>query len=460
MDFVRERTKPIDTPYRRIVSPEFPVPESLPTLDKLKKYEARSMHSQPPVVWDRAEGFQAYDRFGNMWLDWSSGVLVTNAGHGCIEIQDAINEMTRKSLLHSYLFPTEIRAMAAEKLIKLTPKNLNKVFPLSTGAEAVENAIKTVRTYGESIHPKKIGILSFTGAFHGRTLGAQMIGGIPKLKEWISNFDPDFHVVPFPNCYLCPLGKERYEGCFEDCFHLIEEALTERGKSHNEVAGVITESYQGSGALFAPEGYMQLLYEWCKKHEIVLALDEIQAGFGRTGKWFAFQHYNVTPNLLVLGKGMSSSLPVSAVVGEERLMDLFDPGETTSTHGGNPICLAAMLASINVIEKNNLVENARLVGEHLKGRLLESMNKYPDKIGHVEGTGLVYGVYIVKTKGSKEPDGARAAEIVNRYIRKGLLTCAPIGKGGGMIKISPPLNITRDAIDDGILAFEEAVAEC
>lgn len=440
----------VNKPYRTIISKTIPVMESIPLLKKLETFESRSMHSQPPVVWDKALGFQIHDPYGNKWLDFSSGVLVTNAGHGVPAIRDAISDMAQKNLLHAYLFPTQIRAEAAEALIDLTPEKLDKVFFLSTGSEAIENIIKISRTYGHNISPKKIGILSFEGAFHGRTMGAQMAGGIPTLKNWIINHDPDMHTVSFPNCYKCPLKKDSFQDCDSQCFQLIEQTLEKQGKNPGDIAAVITESYQGSGALFAPTGYMRRLYDWCKTHDILLVFDEVQAAFGRTGKWFAYEHYGIIPNLVALGKGISSSLPVSAVVGEAALMDIFDPGHMTSTHSANPICLAAVLANIKHLQKENLVENAYKVGLHMEKKLQTLKESYPDVIGHIEGRGLMFGLYITKDRDTKTADRIKAEAIVTGCVQQGLLMCNPVGPDLAMIKLAPPLCITIDAVNDGI----------
>ena len=175
----------VETPYRRIVTP-IPVPESLPILERLRRYEPQSMSGQPLVVWDRAEGVNVYDRWGNMWLDWSSGVLVANAGHGRREIAEAIVAQAQKPMLHSYCFPSEARADLTQKLVEIAPEGLDKVFLLTTGAESTENAIKLSRTWGQQVGgPKKIVFVSFMNGFHGRTLGAQQAGGMPGGKSWI-----------------------------------------------------------------------------------------------------------------------------------------------------------------------------------------------------------------------------------------------------------------------------------
>jgi len=182
-DLTPRRVPLVQTKYRRIVT-EFPVPESIPVLQKLRQYEPLSMSGQPLVIWDRADGIQVYDRWGNMWLDWSSGVLVANAGHNHPKIRQAILDQVQHGLVHNYCFPSAIRADLAELLASVAPQSLGKVFLLTTGAEACECAIKLARTYGRKVGgDRKITFVTFHNAFHGRTMGAQMAGGIPALKQ-------------------------------------------------------------------------------------------------------------------------------------------------------------------------------------------------------------------------------------------------------------------------------------
>jgi len=438
----------IRTKYRRIVT-KWPVPESLPVLEELRRYEPVSMSGQPPVVWARAEGFQVYDRWGNKWLDFSSGVLVANAGHAAREIRKAIIGQVEQGLLHNYCFPSEIRGRLAKRLVELAPRELDKCFLLTTGAETTENAIKLARTYGQTVGgKKKIGIISFENAFHGRTLGAQMAGGIPKLKSWIVNIDPDFHTVPFPDGFRCR----------DTSFNLFLRSLDEKGIKPETIAAVITETFQGGGASFAPRQYIRDLARWCRDHNILLIFDEIQAAFGRTGKMWGFEHYGVVPDLICLGKGISSSLPISAVLGRSDVMNIYKPGEMTSTHTGNPVCCAAALANIEVIQKRKLILHAAEVGKVLHRELRKLQKKFPQTIGAVHGKGLVAGLHIVK-QGSIEPDAGTAFRIVENSVKRGLLFFSPVGYGGATIKVCPPLVITEAAVKEGISTLAEAIEE-
>lgn len=448
----------VETRFRRIVT-KIPVPESLPILRTLHECEPVSMQGQPPVVWDRAEGCQVYDRWGNMWLDWSSGVLVANAGHGRREIAEAIAAQARHGLLHTYCFPNEPRARLVKRLAELANAAIGratgrqgppyKVFLLTTGAETTENAIKLARTYGRKVGgPRKLAIVSFERAFHGRTLGAQQIGGIPALKEWIGNLDPDFVQAPFPDGFRTA----------DTSFELFLRTLRDKGFGPERVAGVITETYQGGGADFAPKEYMQALAAWCRQHDILLMLDEVQAAFGRTGAYWGFEHYGVAPDIICCGKGITSSLPLGCVIGREDVMSLYGPGEMTSTHSGNPVCCAAALANLELIEREGLVENARTMGELLHVELHRLKEHFSGRIGAVHGKGLVAGVMLVKP-GSTEPDGDLAFEVVRRSVEKGLLFFSPVGFGGATVKVAPPLCITAEAVREGAQVLGEAMAE-
>ena len=438
----------VDTKYRKIVTP-IPVPDSIPILEKLKRFEPEAMGGQPPVVWDRAQGVSVFDRWGNQWLDWSSGVLITNAGHGRQEIADAIVNQARKPLLTTYCFPNEVRAELVEKLISMSPAPLRKAFLLTTGSETIECAIKLARTNGiKQCGREKSVIVSFDRGFHGRTLGAQMVGGIPGLKEWIVNHDPGLVQVPYPDGFRT-----------EDVrFEVFEAALKNLRVDPRNVAGVLLETYQGGGSSFCPKEYIQQLRKWCDAQQALLIFDEVQAGFGRTGKLFGFEHYEVVPDLACLGKGLSSSLPISAVLGRQDVMDLYPPGAMTSTHTGNPLCSAAALANLEIILREDLAQNALKVGGVMHCKLAGIKNKYPTVIGAHHGMGLVAGLHMVKP-GGKEPNGELAKAIIRRAVEKGLLMFAPVGFGSATVKICPPLCINEEATVEAVHVLEECIEE-
>lgn len=439
----------VDTRFRTIKT-KIPVPESLSIFERIKMSEPRSMQGQPPIVWDKADGFIISDKWGNRWIDWSSGVLVTNVGHGRREIQEALKEVIDKKLLATYVFMHEQRAELAEALREVSPDPDNyRVFLLSTGSEATENCIKLSKTYAMEKHgPQKRYFITFTDAFHGRTMGAQMAGGIPGLKSWIGEGDSTFVQVPFPNGY-------RNENV---SFDLFTDTLAEKNIRPEEIAGVMTESYQGAGAEFMPNAYAKELEAFCRKHDIVLIMDEVQAGFGRSGKFWSFEHYDITPDLIAAGKGISSSLPLSAVIGRTDILELYAPGSMTSTHSASPLPVAAALANIKILLKENLTENARKMGDILNPELERIQKKYPQNLGEFNGRGLVAAIQCVKP-GTKDPDPDTALKINIAALQKGLLMFAPVGLQGATLKVVPPLNITEEALRESIRVFEESVDE-
>jgi 4-aminobutyrate aminotransferase-like enzyme len=437
----------VETPYRRIRTP-LPVPESLPIFEKLLRYEPPSMSGQPPVLWDHAEGASVFDRFGNQWIDFSSCVLVANVGHSHPRIIERLKKLIDRRQIATYVFPHEERAELVEKLASLAPRGLERVFLITTGSEAVECAIKLMRTWGLRHDPAKKVILSFSGGFHGRTLGSQLAGGILPLKAWIGGEDPTFVQVPFPDGYIQQ----------DTSFHSFERALVDLQVEPREVAGVLSETFLGIGPDFFPEEYARDLRGWCDRHAALLTFDEVQAGFGRTGRLFAFEHYGVIPDLITCGKGISSSLPLAAVIGREDVMSSFAPGSMTSTHSGSPLSVAAGLASIQALFEDRLIERAAALEPALVRGLKEIERRWRKQVGCVRARGLVGGIRVVKP-GTIEPDAELAAAVVEKCFQKGLLLFAPVGLGGGCIKIAPPLSIAEAALAEGLEVLEQAFEE-
>jgi 4-aminobutyrate aminotransferase / (S)-3-amino-2-methylpropionate transaminase / 5-aminovalerate transaminase len=439
----------ISTKYRTIRT-KLPVPESLEIFSMLQQSEPISMMGQPPVVWERAEGFQILDKWGNKWIDWSSGVLITNAGHGRQEIIRAIKEIMDQNLLATYVFVHEKRAELTQMLQRLSPDPAGyQVFLLSTGSEATENCIKLAKTYSlEKYGPTRKYFLTFKNAFHGRTLGAQLAGGMDNLKKWIIDEGRTFIQVPFPD------GFKNEDTSFDLFLKTLKDLVIKPG----QIAGVMSESYQGVGPDFFPFDYAQALAHFCKENDIPLIMDEVQSGFGRTGKMFAYEHYGIKPDLIACGKGISSSMPISAVIGRKDIMGMYPPGSMTSTHSGSPIPVTAAIENLKIIRDENLVEHAREMGEILIPGLRLIQQQYPSVLGCLQGKGLVAGIQCVE-KDTRFPDPDTALKINVSCFHKGLLMFAPVGIAGECIKIAPPLNITPDALKESLEVFGEACDE-
>ncbi|MCP3968569.1 MAG: aspartate aminotransferase family protein [Lentisphaerae bacterium] len=439
----------VETKYRTIKT-AIPVPESLLFFEELKKSEPRSMQGQPPIIWNKAENFTIEDKWGNRWLDWSSCVLISNAGHGREEIKKALHDIIDQGLLATYVFAHEGRQKLTEMLQSLAPQPEDyRVFLLSSGSEATENCIKLAKTYAFEKHgPKKKYFISFKNAFHGRTLGSQLAGGMDKLKTWIVDGDKTFVQIPFPD------GFKNEDTSFD----LFLKTLQDNNIKPEEIAGVMSESYQGVGPDFMPVEYAKQLEKFCRENDIILIMDEVQAGFGRTGKMFTFEHYGITPDLIACGKGISSSLPISAVIGRKDIMELYAPGSMTSTHSGSPLCVVSAIENLKLLQNEHLVENAAKMGEILCSELKRIQQKYPERLGCFQGKGLVAGIQCVKP-GTKTPDPETALAVNVKCLQKGLLMFAPVGIGGECLKIAPPLTITEDALKESIQVFEASCDE-
>ena len=444
---------PVSTKYRKIKT-SIPAPETLKILHDLEKYESHSMHGQLPVVWDRAKDFQVYDVCGNCWIDFTSTIFVTNVGHANPQITSALKKIIGHELLHTYTFAHETRALFLKKLIKITPDQFEKAFLLSAGTEATECAVKLMRMHGQTISSTKLGIISFQGAMHGRTMGAEMLRGNPRQSAWIGYRDPNIYHLPFPFPWAAkdPIDKE-YDWAkhFERDIH----TLKTKGLNFDNIAGFIIESYLGWGAIFYPVAYIKALVDFAKEHDCLVTFDEIQGGFGRTGKLFVYQHYKVEPDLLCLGKALSGGLPLSAVIGSKKIMDLPEFGSMSSTHSANPLCCAAGLANLEAIESGNLVAEAARKGEMLHHRLNNIKRKYSDRISYIFGKGLLAGL-IFKDPKTGEPDGTFPSRVCEKAMQKGLLL---VHTGRESIKIGPPLTISNEALMEGIDVLSESIEE-
>ncbi|MCL2639459.1 MAG: aspartate aminotransferase family protein [Phycisphaerales bacterium] len=439
---------PVDVPQvetkNRRIKTQIPHPDSIATLTKLRNMEPRSMGGQPPILWHHGHGATVSDAYGNQWLDFSAGVLVTASGHGHPAIIKAITDMANQGLYHSYCFPTTIREQLVAEITSWLPAPLARVFLLSTGSEAAECCIKLARTQGQKINKDKNILVTYESAFHGRTLGSQLAGGSAALKAWIGELDPRFVQVPYPD------GFRQKDVSFE----LFERSLKEKGVDPDRVCGVMSETYQGGNATMFTPAYGQALRKWCDKHKALLIFDEIQAGFGRTGKAFGFQHLGIVPDLVACGKGISGGMPLSAVLGIRDVMDLYGPGEMTSTHSANPICSAAALANLQVIRNEKLIENAAKLSPILAEGCKEIQAASKGRIGHFAVCGLVASMQFTQV-GTTTPDPDLAWELVHNAIQQGVMLFAPVGFGGAAVKLNPPLVIDEASLREGLVVLRE-----
>ena len=440
------KVEKIKTKYRTIKT-AIPVPESIPMLEKMYEIEAQAMHGQLPMVWDRADDFQIYDQWGNVWLDFTSTIFVANAGHGNKRIVKSLKRVLDKPLLHTYTYASSERIDYLEYLIKNTPKQFEKAFLLSAGTEATEAALKLMRLNGQKQGKRRCGIVCFNGAFHGRTMGAQMMTGNEQAKEWCYQ-DPDIHHINFPYPWEVDNPKEFFN--IE-----IEKLLKDKGLDvDKDLCGFMLETFQGWGAVFYPKGFVQALVEFAKKHNMLVTFDEMQAGFGRTGKLFGYEHYEVEPDILCCGKGASSGLPLAIVLGSKEVMDLPDIGSMSSTHSANPLVCVAGHQNLIAMLEDGLIDNSKNLGKVFHQKLNEIKDKYPNHLKYIFGKGLLAALIFIDENGI--PLSALCDKISKKAFQKGLLV---VHTGRESIKLAPPLSITEDAMLEGLKVIEQCIKE-
>lgn len=442
----------VETRYRRIVT-ELPVPESLPLLATLHANEPRSMWGDgPPVVFDRAQGFQIWDPYGNCWIDFASNIYMMGGGHGHPKVIAAMKAALDRPLVSSYLYPTEIRAKLVQKLTSLRP-GLDCVLLLSTGSEAVEASLMMARIEGRKKSPDKLSIVSFQRGFHGKTLGARTLGGYPQMKGWIGTTDPNIHHIPYPTPGECEWDSAKEHRCDGGCFEKSLRKLFDAGLKAETVAGFIMEPYQGWSSVLAPKAYVQAMRAWASANDAILIFDEVQSGFGRSGKLFGSDHFDVVPDLLLLGKALANGVPLSAVLGRRELIDV--DSSINSTHSGNPVMCAASLAAVEVVLEERLSERAAQLGEKLGARLEKIQQRFARSVPQLFGIGMTW-CFIPRDPTTGAPRGDIPPKITEKALHKGLMVVSAIGP---YIKIAPPLVIDEAAMMEGADVLEESFAE-
>jgi 4-aminobutyrate aminotransferase len=428
-----------------------PGPKAKAIIDRDQLVISPSYPRDYPFVMDHGKGSHVWDVDGNRYLDFAAGIAVTSTGHSHPKVVKAVQDQAEKFLHISSDYYHEPWVALGEQLARIAPFKDGAIsFMTNSGTESVEAAIKLARHYtGRSQ------FIGFLGSFHGRTMGS--LAFTASKSRYKENFFPMMGGVthiPFPDPYRPILESLPGEYYGETVVRYIEQQILDQVLPASEVAGILVETIQGEGGYVLPApGFYPALRALCDRYGILLIVDEVQSGMGRTGKWWAIEHYCVEPDIVCAGKGIASGIPLGAVIAKKKLMT-WTKGTHGNTYGGNPIACAAALATIDLIENEFLV-NAEQVGNYALECLAEIQSRHP-KIGQVRGMGLMIGVEFVKDQESKQPDEELRDRIIHLAFQSGLLL---LGCGKSTIRIAPSLSINRSEIDQGLLIFEEAISQ-
>ncbi|CAF1578952.1 unnamed protein product [Rotaria magnacalcarata] len=438
---------------RPIIKTVLPGPKSKEIIEEDTAYVTPSFSRYPyKLVVERAYGVWIEDTDGNTFLDCNSGFAVCSTGHCHPEVVEAIIKQSQ-TLIHmcSTTYYYRVLSQLAKKLDELVPiKAPTKTYFATSGAEAVEAAIKLAM-----YHTKRQKFISFIGSFHGRSMGTLSLTASKKIHQvgYMRQVLDVVH-VPYPKKLRSPFANVTDdESASKATINWIENIIFKTTTPAEDVAGIFVEAVQGEGGYFpAPPNFLKELRRICDENGILLILDEVHSGMGRTGKMFAVEHYGVEPDIICSSKGIGSGLPIGVCVARADVMN-WPKGSHASTFSGNPVCIAASLKTIDLLE-NGLTENARIVGDYLKAGLLKLQDKY-DCIGDVRGIGLMVGVEIVESKKSMEPAPELRDKIEIACYNRGLLIFG--GGGISVIRWAPPLIITQENVDVALEIFGEAI---
>ncbi len=407
-----------------------------------------------PLVVKSGCGPVVEDLDGNLYIDFNSGIGVMNVGHNHPKVVEAIKGQADKLLHYSLTdFLYEEAVLHAREFLRIVPVNgSKKVFYCNSGTEGIEGALKVVKGYFKNSRQY---VITFVGSFHGRTLGSLSLSASkPIHRKYFQPLLPGVIHVPYPDPYRCPLNAEGDE-CGEVVISFIEDYVFRRLVEGDDVAGIFMEPILGEGGyVVPPDDFLPKLRKLCDDYGILLVFDEVQSGIGRTGKWFAAEHWGVSPDVLVSSKALASGLPLGAIAGKAEVMSL-PKGTHASTFGGNPVALAASRAVLKVITDEGLLENAARVGESIMKRISEWVDEY-ELVGHVRGKGLMIGIELVRDKSSKEYAVKELGKVLMESFKRGL---AVIGAGYSVIRVAPPLVISEELAHRGLDILEEVIRE-
>ena len=392
-----------------------------------------------PLVVERGEGAIVIDVDGNRFLDCNAGIAVVATGHSHPRVVRAIQEQAAKLIHMSGTdFYYENMVLLAEKLAALAPGGVpRRVYFGNSGTEAIECAMKLAR-----YHTGRDKFIAFLGSFHGRTMGSLSLTASKYVQRGrMGPLVPGVTHIPYANCYRCDYGKH-VETCAVECVKVIEDRLFKTILPAQEVAAIVVEPVQGEGGyVVPPQKFFDELSAVASPHGILLVLDEVQSGMGRTGKMWAAEHFGVTPDILAAAKGIASGMPLSATIARAEVMQ-WKPGSHASTFGGNPVSIAASLATIELLEQE-LIDNAARIGAHMQSRMRDWPNRFPN-VGQVRGLGLMIGIELVKDPQTRQKHPQLRDYVVDQAFKRGLLI---LGCGENSIRLSPPLLLTHDQAD-------------
>jgi 4-aminobutyrate aminotransferase len=404
-----------------------------------------------PLVIERGTGAVVEDVDGNLFLDCAAGIAVNATGHSHPEVVDAIAAQAKRFLHMSGTdFYYEPQVRLAEEVARIVPiEGSVRSFFGNSGTEAIEACIKLAR------HATgRPGLVAFLGSFHGRTMGALALTASKAVqRRGFGPMMPGVYHAPYPDCYRCPVGLSA-ENCAAECLDYLEHQLLIQLVSPEEIAAIVVEPIQGEGGyIVAPAQFLERLRELTAAHGMLLVVDEVQSGMGRTGKMFAIQHTGVAPDIVAIAKGIASGLPLGIAAARSDLMT-WPPGAHASTFGGNPLSCAAALTTVRLLEQG-LIANAAAVGAHMIAGLRALSEEHP-LIGDVRGRGLMIGVELVRDRITKERASTERDRVVSAAFERGLLV---LGAGKNSIRFSPPLVLTRGQADTAVAILGEALGE-
>ncbi len=433
------------------VSTTLPGKKATEVVKKTGEYVSPSISRFYPLVVESAHGSLVRDVDGNQFIDFAAGIAVLNVGSTHEKVVAAIKRQAERFLHYSYTdFYYENIVELSERLAKLVPGKFGKmVYYGNSGAEATEAAMKLTRNYTH--RPL---FLAHTGAFHGRTMGAlSLTSSKPIQRKGSLPLIPDVVHFPFPYCYRCP-WKQTFPECDYYCVDYFKEQYLEKFVPVDDLAAYFFEPIQGEGGYVVPPPEYFKRMEFLRKEGVVFVDDEIQTGMARTGKFFAIEHFGVVPDVVNMAKAIAAGLPLSATIAKSEIMKSWKPGQHASTFGANPVAVEAALATLDVINSERLLGNAKRLGRKATKRLLEMKEKY-EIVGDVRGMGLFIGVEIVKDKKTKARGELEAKQIIEHCFRNGLLA---ITAGRNTLRIVPPLNISEEELFEGLDILEDAIA--